>query len=467
MALDPHPGGIDFLLNGREVCADGFSPQMTLLDFIRSQGLTGAKESCAEGECGSCTVVVVKPGATGTEYCPVNSCLLFLPMAAGQEIYTVEALANGQLAEVQQALVDGGGSQCGYCTPGFVMSLFAEQYRPGRTGPCDPLAMAGNLCRCTGYRSIRDAALAVGVPPAGELRDRLTRPPPELAAVEAEGFARPTSLGDCLDMIAAHPDTRIIAGGTDLVVESNLRGRRFERLISVEALPELRALRETDDAVEIGAALTLSELDSQWRAAPAIWHEWVPLFASPQIRNRATLGGNLTTASPIGDGAPLLLALDAQVRIASLRGERTMPLRSFFLGYRQTALEPGELLVSIRVPRPFPTHARFYKVAKRRLDDISTVAACFAIDLDSAGRVEQARFAYGGVAPTPIRATDAEEVVLGLHWNESAVHRAQDMLARTLKPISDHRGSAAYRLAMAQSLLEKFRYQLAGEEAAA
>jgi xanthine dehydrogenase small subunit len=232
-------------------------------------------------------------------------------------------------------------------------------------------------------------------------------------------------------------------------------------------LPELRVLRETDDAVEIGAALTLSEIDSKWRAAPAAWHEWVPMFASPQIRNRATLGGNFATASPIGDGAPLLLALDAQVRIASLRGERTMPLQSFFLGYRQTALEPGELLVSIRVPKPFPAHARFYKVAKRRLDDISTVAACFAIDLDSAARVERARFAYGGVAPTPIRAADAEEAVLGMRWNESALHRAQDILARTLKPISDHRGSAAYRLAMAQSLLEKFRYQLAGEEAAA
>jgi xanthine dehydrogenase small subunit len=453
--------GIEFLLNGRTTRADHFSAQTTLLDFIRSRGLTGAKEGCAEGECGACTVVIRKPAG----YLPVNSCLLFLPMAAGQEIYTVEVLAaSGQLGEAQRAMIESGGSQCGYCTPGFVMSLFAEQYRPDRQGPCDPHAMGGNLCRCTGYRPIRDAAAAVGPAPDDEFRARLARPAPSVAGMECEGFSRPATLAECLRLMADRPDARLIAGATDLAVESNLRLRRFPWLISLEALAELRGFRESETEVEIGAGLTLAEIARLWK--PAVLTEWLELFASPLIRNRATLGGNLVTASPIGDGAPLLLALDARLRIAGPRGERVLPLDRFFPAYRKTALEPGELLVSVIVPQPLPALARFYKAAKRRLDDISTVAACFALDLDPAGRIRRARLAYGGVAPVPVRAVEAEQVFEGARWNEAAVERAQAVLARTLHPISDHRGSAEYRLALAQSLLAKFHHEQIAEAAA-
>ncbi|HEV3198385.1 MAG TPA: FAD binding domain-containing protein, partial [Bryobacteraceae bacterium] len=436
MAIDSHPGSslVQFLLNGQTVRAERFAAQTTLLDFLRSRGLTGAKEGCAEGECGACTVVMVGRTASHAPaaYVPVNSCLLFLPMVAGQEIYTVEALADrGPLTEVQQAMVDFGGSQCGYCTPGFVMSLFADQYRPGREGPCDPHAMGGNLCRCTGYRPIRDAALSLGPAPAGALRDRLSQPPPQLGPAASSGFSRPGTIAECLALLAEHPDARLIAGGTDLVVESNLRLRRFPHLIGVEALTELRTFHESASEIEIGAALTLSEIGQAWTSAPPVWQEWLPLFASPLIRNRATLGGNLATASPIGDAAPLLLALDARVRIATARGQRTVPLQSFFLGYRKTALQPGELLVSIVLPKPLPAIARFYKAAKRRMDDISTVAACFAIDLDDAGRVQRARLAYGGVAAVPVRAVDAEEAILGGPLDQAAVCRAQDVLAHT------------------------------------
>ena len=463
MALDSHPDSshVQFRLNGQTICAEDFAPQTTLLDFLRSRGLTGAKEGCAEGECGACTVVILGPSGLpspqASAYVPVNSCLLFLPMLAGHEIYTVEALANhGPLTEVQQAMVDSGGSQCGYCTPGFVMSLFAEQYRPGREGPCDPHAMGGNLCRCTGYRPICDAALSLGPAPAGAFRDRLARSAPQLGPAAYDGFSRPGTLDECLALLAEHPAARLIAGGTDLAVESNLRLRRFPYLIGLEALAELRTFHESSSEIEIGAGLTLSEIGQVWTSAPPVWREWLPLFAAPLIRNRATLGGHLATASPIGDAAPLLLALDARVRIAGLLGQRTVPLDAFFLGYRKTVLQPGEILVSIVLPKPLPRIARFYKAAKRRMDDISTVAACFAIDLDDDGCVRRAGLAYGGVAAVPVRAVEAEEAILGWPLDRPRLRRAQDILARTLHPIDDHRGSADYRLALTQSLLEGF-----------
>src|SRR5215813_514866 len=381
MASSPQsrPAQIEFLLNGERVQAP-VSLHTTLLDFLRARGLTGSKEGCAEGECGACAVVMVKENGQGSAYCPVNSCLVLLPMVAGHEIYTVEALSRGNgLAAVQQAMVDHGGSQCGYCTPGFVMSLFADYYRPGRTGPCDPHSTGGNLCRCTGYRPIRDAALSLGPAPADFFSSRLSRAAPEVSAFafpsHEAAFYRPASLAECLALLAAHPDARLLAGATDLAVESNLRGRRFSCLISVEALDELRLFRETDQAVELGAALALSEIETRWPSAPQVFTEWFELFASPLIRNRATLGGNLATASPIGDAAPLLLALDAQLRIAGANGQRTIPLSTFFPAYRQTALAPGEVIVSIIIPKPLPRHVRFFKVAKRRMDDISTVAA--------------------------------------------------------------------------------------------
>jgi xanthine dehydrogenase small subunit len=453
-----------FLLNGRRVFVQDAGVQTTLLDFIRAQGLTGAKEGCAEGECGACTVVLVADRAGGSEYRAVNSCLMLAPMAAGHEIFTVEALAaDGKLSDVQQAMAAGGGSQCGYCTPGFVMSMFAEQYRPGRVGPCDPHELGGNLCRCTGYRSIRDAALSLGPAPSGDFLHRLSRPAPRLEAVEYQTasarFSRPTSIQQCLSIVAQDPEARLISGGTDLVVESNLRARRWPHLVSVEAIAELREFAETADSITIGAALPLNEIAMRWSNPPEVLLPWLRLFASPPLRNRATLGGSLATASPIGDGAPLLLALDATVHIAGQRGPRTVPLHSFFTSYRRTVLAPDELIVAIEIPKPLPEFVRFYKVAKRRMDDISTVAAAMAMDWDASGKVARARFAFGGVAAIPLRAMAAEEAVLGQRWNEAAVERAQAALDRTFSPISDHRGSAEYRLAVVKSLVAKFLWE--------
>ncbi len=446
-------------VNGESLSADNLPTQTTLLDFLRDHGLTGAKEGCAEGECGACTVLMVSADGPGrSAYKPVNSCLMFLPGAVDREFYTVESLAqNGKLSEVQQAMAAGGGSQCGYCTPGFVVSLFAEQYRPGRTGPCDPHAMAGNLCRCTGYRPIRDAALSVGPPPEGFFLDRLSKPEPRLSTVHIpQKYDRPATLAECLDIAARHPEAKWICGATDLAVESNLKFRRWPHLISVEGVAALQEFRNEPNLVLIGAALPLSEIDRQWQASPPAVAEWVRLFASPTIRNRATLGGNLATASPIGDSAPLLMALDATLHLASIRGSRTVPLSSFFTGYRKTQLEEAELIRAIEITKPFPAFTRFYKASKRRMDDISTVAAGLSIDCDSNGRITRALLAFGGVGPTTVRAFQAEEAALGQPWTESTVERIQRELDRTLKPIDDHRGSAAYRLALAKSLVEKF-----------
>ena len=441
----------ELILNGETIRVEDELPQTTLLDYVRSRGLTGAKEGCAEGECGACAVLLVSSGPSGTRYEAVNSCLVALPSVANREVYTVESLArDGQLAPVQEAMAKAGGSQCGYCTPGFVVSMFAQHY----CGDRDAHSLGGNLCRCTGYRPIRDALQSLGPAPDGFFLDRLNQP---IRGVEplnyqtARGrFSRPGDLAACLELATSDPSARFLAGNTDLGVLTNLRDQRFSHLISLEGVAELRESHEDVNAIEIGAGLTLTEIAERWHSAPAVFREWLKLFASPLIRNRATLGGNLATASPIGDSAPLLLALDAKLRLASQEGDRTVPLSSFFRAFRETELKRGELIRAIRIPKPLPDYIRFYKVAKRGLDDISTVAAGISRLAD--GRV---RIGLGGVATMPLRALEAEQA-LGASGDAEARGRAKDVLRRTLRPISDHRGSAKYRLAMAQSLLDRF-----------
>ena len=447
--------GFEFVLNGETVRENELAPQTTLLDYVRGRGLTGAKEGCAEGECGACAVLFVTPsGKTRSAYQPVNSCLVPLPAASGCEVYTVEALAeSGTLCEVQRAMAERGGSQCGYCTPGFIVSMFAEQFR-ARGSSFDPDTLGGNLCRCTGYRPIRDAMQSLGSPPDSAMRRRLELPARPVVPMHYESprgrYSRPCSLAECLRLAAEDEAGRFVAGNTDLGVMTNLRHRRFPHLISLDGVSELREFRNGPDAIEIGAGLTLTEIGERWSDAPDLFRDWLRMFASLLLRNRATLGGNLATASPIGDSAPLLLALDAELLIAGMKGERAIPLHSFFHAYRQTALERGEVIRSVRIPKPLPTHARFYKVAKRRVDDISTVAAVIALRSDGSARI-----AFGGVAPIPLRVFEAEEALAA-----GDREGAKEILRRTLDPIGDHRGSAAYRLAMAQSLLDKFLWSI-------
>lgn len=452
---------IRFTLNDLPVEVDDFDPNTTLLAFLRARGMTGTKEGCAEGECGACAVAWVHRDALGnTRYQPVNACLLLLGSCAGREIVSIEGIARGgELHPVQQAMVDRAGSQCGYCTPGFVVSLFAEYYRPGRT-ELDPEAIAGNLCRCTGYRPIREVAERMGQPDESDpFRRRLALAPPPLEPVrhgsEAGRFLRPSTLSEALALLAEEPGAVIVAGGTDVMVEVNQRHRRHLGLLSLENVAELTRFEYGAACIRIGAALSLTEVEQHLAGRVPLLEQLFPLFSSRLIRNRATLGGNLMTASPIGDGAPALLALDAEVELVSLGGTRTVPLSELFTGYRQTARKPDEILSAITIPLPLPDVQRFYKVSKRVLDDISTVAAAFSLRLEPSGKVHAARLAYGGVAATPARARDAEAFMVGQIWSRELALRTQPLLARAFSPIGDHRGSADYRSTMIVRLLEK------------
>ncbi len=457
-------------VNGRAIELGELDPHTTVLELLRARGLIGTKEGCAEGECGACAVALVRDDGEGrSRYVAINSCLTLAASVAGGEIVSVEGVRPDPqtLHPVQAAMVERGGSQCGYCTPGFVVSMFAEYYRRERPA-WDPEAIAGNLCRCTGYRPIRDAMRELGAPAADDrFAARLEAPAPKLGAlvqlrrhcpgkIGERRLARPASLAEALELLADAPEAKLVAGGTDVVVEINQRDARWPRLVALEAVPELRTLALDDDRIELGAGVNLSDLEHRLAGALPLLDELFPLFSSRLIRNRATLGGNLANASPIGDSPPALLALDAAVELRSKAGARTIPLSEFFVGYRETVLEPGELITKVIIPRRAATHSHFYKVSKRVLDDISTVAAGFAIDLDEHGTVTRARLAYGGVAATPIRARAAEQALVGRPWTRESVAALAPLLARAGTPMTDHRGSADYRKAMVPRLLEKF-----------
>ena len=475
---------IGVTVNGRQRPMIGVSAHTSALDWLRGIGLTGSKEGCAEGECGACAVLLATPRDDGgTDWTAVNSCLVPAAALDGQEVVTAEGLGTPeQPHEVQERLAEAGGSQCGYCTPGFACSMAGEFYRRDRRageadaadaadtvegradahhGPngFDLHALAGNLCRCTGYRPIRDAAFALGDPGSGDpLAERRDRPAPAAVATrlgdDGERFVRPSSLDEALALLREEPDAVVAAGTTDWGVDVNLRGRRAPLTIAIERLAELRAFEVGDASIELGAALSLSEVQHRLDGRIPLLDELFPRFASPLIRNRATIGGNLGTASPIGDTSPALLALEARVVLVSAEGEREIDLAGFFTGYRTTARRPDELIRSVRIPLPLAGLASFHKISKRRFDDISSVAVGFAIDLDD-GVVASARIGLGGVAATPIRARATEAALAGREWNRETVRDAASVLASEGTPMSDHRASAEYRSLMLGTALLK------------
>ena len=468
-------------VNGRALALTDIAPHTTTLDWLRLQGLTGCKEGCAEGECGACSVLVARPGSdTPTEWAALNACLVPIAALDGQEVVTAEGLGTvDDLHPVQHEMAVRGGSQCGYCTPGFVCSMAAEYYRPGRTAASDGSdaadggnghepgergpngfdlhALSGNLCRCTGYRPIRDAAYALGEPAkADPLAARQAEAPPAVRATvlstDSGDFVRPAALSDALSLLASRPDALVVAGCTDWGVDVNLRAARAALTVAIDRLPELRQLEVSDGAVLIGAGLSLTEIEGGLAGRVPLLDELFPQFASRLIRNGATLGGNLGTGSPIGDAAPVLLALDADVVLASVDGERTVALADYFTGYRRSVRRAGELIKAIRIPLPLAPVTGFTKIAKRRFDDISSVAVGIALDVEG-GVVRRARIGLGGVAATPVRASATEEALTGARWEPETVARAADVMAAEGTPLDDHRASAAYRSAMLRSAL--------------
>ncbi|QJE71748.1 xanthine dehydrogenase small subunit [Aerophototrophica crusticola] len=454
---------VRFLLGDEPVTLTGVDPTTTLLDWLRDQRRrTGTKEGCAEGDCGACTVAVGKPVDGGIEYEAVNACIRFLPTLDGTRVLTVEDLAkDGTLHPAQQAMVDCHGSQCGFCTPGFVMSLWVLH----QDGPASPQrvddALAGNLCRCTGYRPIADAAQKMAELPAPP-RDE-TAALARLQAwadgqtldVSANGqrFVAPTTLDEFCDLAAAHPDACILSGGTDVGLWVTKQLKRLGTVIYTGKVAGLDAITDAGDHLRIGAAVTYTQAQDALAALYPDMGELVRRIGGQQVRNMGTIGGNVANGSPIGDTPPALIAAGAGLELRLGRGVRVIPLERFFLDYRKQDRWPGEVVTAILLPKPAPGSLfRAYKVSKRFDQDISAVCGAFSIQLDG-GVVRAARLAYGGMAGVPKRAANAEAVLVGRPWDEAAVRDAMAALAQDFTPMSDMRASAAYRAKVAANLL--------------
>lgn len=476
----------EFVLNGRSVRVEGTSANTSLLTWLRNTGRTGSKEGCAEGDCGACTVALVDTNARGERtFRAVNSCITLLPMVAGREIVTVEGVAppvddgkEATLHPVQQAMVESYGSQCGYCTPGFVVSMFEAYYRDDlgdgrRQDEHIGDQLNGNLCRCTGYRPIREAMQdALRKRRAAKADDlfqlRLKKNDGVVLAVAYEGgegqtFLRPTTLDELLAIKAQHREkAELVAGATEIGVYINKQHRRYALLVSTEGVAELARIVKSDVSFTIGGAATLTAIEEALSGEYPMVDKMLWAFASRQIRNRATLAGNIVTASPIGDMPPILLALDAEVILAKKGSSRSVPLADFFVAYRKTVLEPDEVVRAVVIPRNTSKIAGArrrmdsYKVSKRRELDISIAAAAFVIETDDAEIVRHARLAYGGVAATPSRAKKTEAFLTGKAWNEETMRAAQRELAAEFAPIDDHRSGAEFRRELVTSLFEKF-----------
>lgn len=471
---------IQFLLNQTLRTEHTLDPNLTVLNYLREHlHKPGTKEGCASGDCGACTVVVgeLHTDAEGLErlrYRSLNSCLTFVSALHGKQLISIEDLKHqGQLHSVQRAMVDCHGSQCGFCTPGFVMSLFALQ--KNSTGQPDGHlaheALAGNLCRCTGYRPILAAAEQAC---SGQQLDQFdTHQSATIALLKTitptqtgelnSGDKRcllPMTISDLAQLYESQPQARLLAGGTDLALEVTQFHRPLPVMIYVGNVAEMKHIERFDDRIEIGAAVSLTDAYGTLKAEYPDFGELLQRFASLQIRNQGTLGGNIGNASPIGDSPPLLIALGAQLVLRKGQTLRTLAIEDYFIDYRVTARQEGEFIEKIIIPRADPSHAfRAYKISKRLDDDISAVCAAFNLHIDN-GVVTGARVAFGGMAAIAKRAAACEAALLGADWNSASIERACAALANDFTPLSDFRASKEYRLLSAQNLLRKYFIEL-------
>ncbi len=464
-------GTIRFLLGHEAKELDRVDPTLTVLDWLRIvERRTGTKEGCNEGDCGACTVVLARPDGAKLRYEAVNACIRFVPTLDGCQLLTVEDLKgpDGRLHPVQQALVDCHGSQCGFCTPGFAMAMFAFGRNAAGTTPDDQAvddALAGNLCRCTGYAPIARATAQVfeSGATADHLAEREAEVLERLRALEdgetvvvGDGerrFYAPATVDALAGLLLEHPDATVVAGATDVGLWVTKFMRRPERVVYVGRVRELKRLEETADGIEVGAGVTYTEaFDALARLYPDMG-ELLRRLGAVQVRNCGTIGGNIANGSPIGDSSPALVAAGATLHLRRGDERRSLPLEDFFVAYGRQDRRPGEFVERVTVPRPAPgARYRAYKVSKRFDQDITAVLGAFLIRVEG-GRVAEARLAYGGMAATPKRAAQAEAALAGRPWTEATVRAAQAALARDFTPLSDMRASAGYRLKVAQNLL--------------
>jgi xanthine dehydrogenase small subunit len=484
---------IHFVLDGEVVSVDVTDPTRTILQYLREDlRRTGTKEGCAEGDCGACTVVLGELGENGELILrAVNSCIQFLPTVQGKQLITIESLSEpgGPLHPVQQAMVDCHGSQCGFCTPGFVMSLFAlykSRRDPSRREIDETLA--GNLCRCTGYRPIIEAAETMYTYESGResawidcaytdtgaktaAESRLIRllqsiQPGETLSIAAAGrrFFAPVSMADLCDLATRYPQALILAGGTDVGLWVTKHLRELDTIIYLGGVTELKRITVADDTIEVGAAATLTDAMAVICRHHPDLEELFTRFASPPIRNAGTLGGNVANGSPIGDSMPALIALGSSVVLRKGEVTRVLPLDSFYIDYQKNELQPGEFLLSVRVPVANPGRVvRSYKISKRFDQDISAVCGAYCLELEG-NTVSDIRIAYGGVAAIPKRAGACERILTNKEWNETSVQSAMAALDDDYQPIADMRAGRDYRSAVMKNLLYKFFLETSGTD---
>jgi len=463
-----------FLLNDRQITLNSIRPDQTLLDFIRlDRRLTGTKEGCAEGDCGACTVLVGRLEGDTVKYETVNSCIRFLGSLDGCHVVTVEHLKrpDGSLHPVQQAMVDFHGSQCGFCTPGFVMALYGLwMQKPQPSVQAIETAIQGNLCRCTGYEPIIKAAQAIssyGTPENDPLAQERAKVVAELKAIKdgrrveigsgEERFIIPASADDLAAVLEAEPSATVVAGSTDVGLWVTKFMRKITPVVFIGGIDELRGITVDEQGITLGALVSYSD-------AQALLAEHIPAFGKlihriggEQVRNMGTIGGNIANGSPIGDTPPPLIALNASVTLRKGAARRTIPLEQFFIAYGKQDRQPGEFVEAIHIPLPEQgTQFAAWKISKRREEDITSVLGAFALKLAADGTVESIRIAYGGMAATPKRAAAVEAALAGKPWTAEAVEAALPLYKSDFTPISDMRASAEYRMLTAKNLLRRF-----------
>jgi xanthine dehydrogenase small subunit len=469
--LDNRLTEIDFSAN------DSMKPTTTVLNYLRSfAGHKGVKEGCAEGDCGACTVVVAGlDGRGGLAYKSLDSCLLFLPAIHGKQLITVENLAikNGKeikLHPVQEAMVKKDGSQCGYCTPGVVMSLFAlykNHHNPSKEIVED--ALTGNLCRCTGYRPIIDAALdACGFDGSDNFTENeedviniLEKIAEDKSSIEisngGQTYLKPFTIAETLRLRKEHPDALIVNGSTDVALLQTKKKIFLPKILDISAVDELNLIVEDHSKIAVGAGTSMEELFQFCQTRLPALANILKVFGSLQIRNLATLGGNVASASPIGDTLPVLLALNTRVRLMAQGRQRELLLSDFITGYRKTNIEADEIIALIIISKPLKNEiVKTYKISKRQDLDISSVSACFRLKLDRLKNVTAIKLIFGGMAATTLSAVKTEDFLIGQKWSRETIEKAMNMLYSEFNPISDARADADSRRIMAKNLLLKF-----------